>query len=125
MSSNHSNNSEAKPQHFFLRSCSHNNIQGDHYPPKVWNQASFGCTQEQYVLALLFVQLTQGHTLDSCNLSIVRDNWDPVKPEVESKISAILGTAWVIDFDTGLAWEQGQDGDSRYAKENPGKMLAE
>lgn len=72
-----------------------------------------------------FVQLTQGHTLDSCNLSIVRDNWDPVKPEVESKISAILGTAWVIDFDTGLAWEHGQDGDSRYAKENPGKMLAE
>ncbi|KAG4270047.1 hypothetical protein FPRO04_11879 [Fusarium proliferatum] len=55
----------------------------------------------------------------------IRDHWDPVKPEIEGKISAILGTPWVIDFDVGLIWEHAQEASSSYATENTGKMLAQ
>ncbi|KAF5587154.1 hypothetical protein FPANT_6999 [Fusarium pseudoanthophilum] len=55
----------------------------------------------------------------------IRDHWDPVKPEVEAKISAILGAPWVIDFDVGLIWEHAPEASSSYATENTGKMLAE
>lgn len=51
----------------------------------------------------------------------MRDEWEAKKPELEKKISDILGVAWTIDINPNQIYAYADDG---YAKESPGAMLA-
>jgi hypothetical protein len=58
----------------------------------------------------------------------VRDYYDSVKPELESKIFSLLGAPWTIDFDVHSIYQKALEmpgHESQYAFQNPGMMLAE
>ena len=54
--------------------------------------------------------------------SIVRDYWEVPKPELEAKISAVLGVPWTVPIDVGMVYSYAATG---VGKENPGRMFAE
>lgn len=54
--------------------------------------------------------------------SLVRDNWETPKPELEAKISTLLGVPWTAPIDVGMVYGYATTG---YSKENTGTMLAE
>ena len=52
----------------------------------------------------------------------MRDGWDTPKPELEAKITALLGVRWTAPIDVGMVYSYAKDG---FAKENPGKLFAQ
>ena len=53
--------------------------------------------------------------------SLVRDYWETPKPELEAKISGLLGVRWTAAFDIPMIFGYAKTG---FAKENTGQMLA-
>jgi len=50
----------------------------------------------------------------------LRDYWEPEKPQLEARLSALMGVPWIVDIDIGGVYAYAKEG---YAKDNPGKMI--
>lgn len=57
-----------------------------------------------------------------CSRKLVRDNFETKIPELEEKLSSVLGQPWKISFDTGHLYSYA---DCRFAKEHPGQMFTQ
>ena len=57
-----------------------------------------------------------------CSLKLVRDQFESKLPELEAKLSSVLGQPWKINFDTGYLYTFADD---RFSKESPGQMFTE
>ena len=53
---------------------------------------------------------------------IVRDNFESKIPELESKLSSVLGQPWKISFDIGHLYTFADD---PFSKDSPGQMFTE
>lgn len=54
------------------------------------------------------------------SVSIVRDDYEAKKPDLESQISKALGVPWTISIDASAVYQYAGDG---YGKENSGGMF--
>ncbi|KAL8708421.1 MAG: hypothetical protein Q9220_006711 [cf. Caloplaca sp. 1 TL-2023] len=52
----------------------------------------------------------------------VRDKWETQQPQLEAKISEMLGVPWKVVFDAGYLYSLAED---RFSQESPGQMFAE
>lgn len=52
----------------------------------------------------------------------VRDKWEVNIPDLEGKLSAVLGVPWKTSVDPGHVYSFAKD---RFSKEHPGQMLTE